>query len=71
MSSSNLDANPRPANSCKEHNWHEFITSTAVDLFIKHLKLYRKAQKKLEEELKAENKSSLVSRGCLSSWSPF
>lgn len=46
--------------SCKEHNWYEFLTSTAVDLFIKHIKLYRKAQKKLDEELKAENKSSLV-----------
>lgn len=45
---------------CKEHNWYEFLTSVAVDLFIKHIKLYRKAQKKLAEELKAEKKSSLV-----------
>ena len=48
------------SNRCKAHNWYEFLTSVAVDLFIKHIKLYRKAQKKLAEELKAENKSSLV-----------
>ena len=38
-------------------DWHEFFTKTLVDIFVKHVKLYRRASELLDSDMRQQQRS--------------